>query len=156
MSALKRKKAVLAPQRTRHRLRLWLNLLRTTRFIEATVREKLRQTYGSTLPRFDVMSTLERNPKGLLMSQLSQHLMVSNGNVTGIIDRLVEEKLVRRLAVVGDRRATRVVLSKAGFAAFSAMAREHEAWLDDVLKNVDHAESAYMIDLLSSIRKTSQ
>lgn len=140
-------------QAGKHRLRLWLNLLRTTRYIETKVREELRRAYGSTLPRFDVMSTLDRNRGGLLMSELSQQLMVSNGNITGIIDRLVEEKLVRRLAVVGDRRATRVVLTKSGIEKFAVMAKEHESWLNEILKNVDSTQSLHMIEVLSSIRK---
>jgi hypothetical protein len=53
------------------RLRLWLRLLKGQRKIENRLREKLRDDYGSTLPRFDVLAALSREPEGLKMSQLS-------------------------------------------------------------------------------------
>jgi len=138
---------------SKQRLRLWVNLLRTTRFVEAALREEMRTLYGSTLPRFDVMSALERHPNGLLMSRLSRQLMVSNGNVTGIVERLVTDGLVDRLPVKGDRRATLVRLSPAGVAAFTVMAAEHERWLDQRLAAVDRDEAQTVIDTLSRIRK---
>ena len=88
---------------SRQKLRLWLRLLKTSRAVEAELRERLRLTFGTTLPKFDVMAALERQPAGLTMTELSRFLMVSNGNVTGIVDRLVAEGLVvRRAARAGS------------------------------------------------------
>src|SRR5262249_24755964 len=64
---------------------------------------------------------------GMTMTELSRFLMVSNGNVTGIIDRLVAEGMVVRSAHEGDRRATFVRLTPKGATQFAAMARAHEA-----------------------------
>ena len=61
----------------------------------------MRLEWGTTLPRFDVMAALSREEHGLRMSDLSSVLRVSNGNVTGIVDRLVEDGLVERRAVEG-------------------------------------------------------
>ena len=80
----------------KERLRLWIRLLRTSRIIEGELREKLKSEFGSTLPRFDVMSALNRQPDGMLMSDLSRYLLVSNGNVTGIVDRLVADGFAPR------------------------------------------------------------
>ena len=88
------------------RVRLWLRLLKVVRGIENDLRDKLRRDHNTTLPRFDVMSALSRHPEGLKMSQISGVLRVSNGNVTGIADRLSDEGLVERIPVPGDRRAT--------------------------------------------------
>src|ERR1700684_2593731 len=71
------------------RLRLWIRLLRASRLIESVARERLKSQFNATLPRFDVMAALFRQPDGMLMSEISRFLMVSNGNVTGIVDRLV-------------------------------------------------------------------
>ena len=65
----------------KQRLRLWIRLLRASRAIEAELRERLRLEFGSTLPKFDVLSALERRPAGMTMTELSRFLMVSNGNV---------------------------------------------------------------------------
>lgn len=122
---------------SKKRLRLWLKLLKASRAIEDETRRRLRSEYSSTLPRFDVMSALDRVPDGLKMSEISQMLKVSNGNVTGIVDRLTEEKLAVRVAVPGDRRAQRVCLTPEGKAVFRTHAIAHEAWIDEILSGLD-------------------
>jgi len=128
---------------SKNRLRLWLRLLKTQRHIENTLRDKLRAEFNSTLPRFDVMAALDRAEDGLRMSELSAVLKVSNGNVTGIIERLVGEQQVERIPVQGDRRAMVVQLTKAGKARFSEMAQTHESWISEMLGavSVDEAET---------------
>jgi len=115
------------------RLRVWLKLLKSVNGIEAEIRRNLREGHGTTLPRFDVMSALSRFPDGLRMSELSTYLKVSNGNVTGIVDKLTEEGLALRVAVPGDRRSQIARLTPKGKAAFEALAQHHEAWIDDLL-----------------------
>ncbi|WP_295311304.1 MarR family transcriptional regulator [Roseobacter sp.] len=121
---------------SKDRLRVWLRMLKVTRMIEAELRERMRLTWDITLPRFDVMAALRRNAEGLKMSDLSGVLRVSNGNVTGIVDRLVADDLVERRAVEGDRRAMRVVLTAAGREMFDEMAAVHELWVDELLSPV--------------------
>ena len=118
---------------SKERLRLWLRMLKASRSIEATLRERLRERFATTLPRFDVMAALSRFEDGLKMSQLSGVLRVSNGNVTGIVDRLVDDGLVIRVPVPGDRRASLVRLTRRGQEEFARQAIAHEIWLDDLL-----------------------
>ena len=141
------------PQAERLRLRLWLQMLKATRHIEAELREKLRLEHGTTLPRFDVMAAPERRPDGLKMSELSRRLMVSNGNVTGIVDRLVEDGLVVRVEVEGDRRATRVRLTNEGRRAFEAMAVQHAQWIQQFIDPLDDREVVETTAVLEKIRK---
>ena len=108
-------------------LRVWLRLLSCANRIEQDVRQELRSAFGMTLPRFDLLSQLERAPQGLTMGELSRRLMVTRGNVTGLIDRLVEENLVERTPMPKDRRAHIVRLTPAGEAAFGEMLPNHEA-----------------------------
>jgi DNA-binding MarR family transcriptional regulator len=126
------------------RLRLWLRLLKVGRHVEGRLRENLRTEFDTTLPRFDVLAGLYRYPDGLKMSELSKLLIVSNGNVTGIIDRLVKEGLVLRVAVPGDRRASLVRLTRKGEAAFLRQAEAHERWIEDLLDGIP-ADEALMI-----------
>jgi DNA-binding MarR family transcriptional regulator len=125
------------------RLRLWLRVLKVSRLMEGELRERLRARFDTTLPRFDVLAALYRARDGLKMSALSDVLRVSNGNVTGIVDRLVADGLVARVAVEGDRRATVVRLTRRGEEAFAAMACEHETWVSGLLDVVgaDEAEA---------------
>lgn len=135
------------------RLRLWLGLLRTTRFVENALREEMRLAYGHTLPRFDVLSTLDRSQSGLQMSELSQQLMVSNGNVTVIVDRLVQDGLVERVPVEGDKRATLVRLTPHGRESFAEMAAAHEGWVDRLLETVPPEDAELVAERLKNIRR---
>lgn len=137
---------------SKQRLRLWLRMLRATRTVEAGLRERLRVSHGTTLPRFDVMAALYRAQAGLKMSELSRMLMVSNGNVTGIIDRLVADGLIVRVAIEGDRRATLVRLTRRGRDEFANMAAEHEAWVNDILGPLDETDVEMASALLEKLK----
>jgi DNA-binding MarR family transcriptional regulator len=146
-----------AARRTRMRpdhhasLRVWLRLLACTNMVEGTVRSRLRDEFGITLPRFDVLAQLDAaardDVRGLTMSELSRRLMVTNGNLTGLIERLVEEGLVNRAASTTDRRSQIVRLSAAGRRALHAMAPRHEQWIDEMFAElaVDDREQLYAL-----------
>ena len=136
---------------SKQKLRLWLRLLRASRAIEAELRERLRVEFGTTLPKFDVMAALARKGAGMTMTELSRFLMVSNGNVTGIIDRLVAEGMVVRLAHAGDRRATFVRLTPKGAQQFQAMAKAHEAWIGELLAGVGREDTDTLVGLLGTL-----
>jgi DNA-binding MarR family transcriptional regulator len=136
---------------SKQRLRLWIRILRTARAIEAEVRERLRVEFGVTLPQFDVMAALERKPAGMKMSELSRFLMVSNGNVTGIINRLAADKLVTRKAPDDDRRAIVVKLTPQGASQFAAMAKAHESWVNTLLSEFNAAEAGAVIHHLDGL-----
>ncbi|MEM7422760.1 MAG: MarR family transcriptional regulator [Pseudomonadota bacterium] len=133
---------------SKERLRLWLRMLRLTRHMESRLRDRLRTEFDTTLPRFDVLSALDRNADGLLMSELSRVLIVSNGNVTGIVERLVTDGLVERAAVPGDRRASRVRLTRAGRTVFAEQAARHEGWVDALLSATTPEEAALLGTIL--------
>lgn len=129
-------------------LRLWLRILKVQRMVEAELRERLRVEFDTTLPRFDVMSALYRYRDGMKMSELSRALKVSNGNVTGIVDRLAEDGLALRVPVPGDRRAAMVRLTKRGVELFEAQAAAHEVWVHEALGGLEGEESAMVARML--------
>jgi DNA-binding MarR family transcriptional regulator len=133
-------------------LRLWLRLLTCTQLIERHVRARLRERFATTLPRFDLMSQLERNPQGLKMNELSRRMMVTGGNVTGIVDQLAREGLVERTPDA-DRRAFRVRLTRAGARAFADMARAHEGWIVTLLSGLSRREHAELFRLLAKVKQ---
>jgi len=137
---------------SKDRLRLWVRLLRATRVIEGDLRLRLISQFNTTLPRFDVMAALFRQPEGMLMSDLSRFLLVSNGNVTGIVDRLVEDGFVQRSRRDGDRRTSMVQLTDAGQELFREMATAHEGWIDELLRGVSAADAQALAGMLKSFR----
>ena len=136
-------------------LRLWLRLLTCTQLIEKQVRNGLREQFGTTLPRFDLMSQLERAPDGLKMNKLSRRMMVTGGNVTGITDQLVAEGLVERVDVEGDRRAWRVRLTARGRRLFGDLAQQHEAWIVGAFAALTPKEIAQLHKLLGKVKQHS-
>ena len=134
-------------------LRLWLRLLTCTQLVEKQVRSQLREQWGTTLPRFDLMAQLERNPDGLKMNELSRRMMVTGGNVTGITDQLVTEGLVERLDVEGDRRAYRVRLTATGRKLFIEMARQHEACIVASFEGLSTREVESLHKLLGKVKQ---
>jgi DNA-binding MarR family transcriptional regulator len=135
-------------------LRLWLRLLTCTSLIEGAIRTELRRDFDCTLPRFDLMAQLDRNPEGLRMGELSRRLMVTGGNVTGITDQLVKEGLVTREAPPDDRRAFVVKLTAAGRKAFQRMAELHEAWVVKLFDGLTAAERRQLQALLGKLKAT--
>ena len=136
-------------------LRLWLRLLTCTQLVEKQVRNGLREQFATTLPRFDLMSQLERSPDGLKMNELSRRMMVTGGNVTGITDQLVTEGLVERVDVEGDRRAWRVRLTPRGRKAFNDMAQQHEGWIVEAFAGLSAKEIAQLHKLLGKVKQHS-
>jgi DNA-binding MarR family transcriptional regulator len=134
------------------RLRLWIRLLRASRLIEGVARERLKRQFDATLPRFDVMAALYRKPDGMLMSEISRFLMVSNGNVTGIVDRLVSDGFVVRSQRNGDRRTSFISLTRKGRAVFADMAAAHEKWVDELLSGVSARDAEHLSAKLKSFR----
>jgi uncharacterized DUF497 family protein/DNA-binding MarR family transcriptional regulator/DNA-binding transcriptional regulator YiaG len=137
------------------RLRLWLRILKVQRLLERELRERLRIGFETTLPRFDVLAALHRAGTELTMGELSGVLRVSNGNVTGIVDRLVGDGLVVRVPVEGDRRALAVRLSAKGATHFTELAKAHEAWVSDLLGSVDRDDATALSAELAVIARRS-
>jgi DNA-binding MarR family transcriptional regulator len=134
-------------------LRLWLRVLKATRAVESEIRENLRRDFATTLPRFDVMAALVQHEDGLKMSQLSGVLKVSNGNVTGIVERLVEDGHVQREPVPGDRRASLVRMTPQGREEFARQAAAHEGWIDQMFADVAPEAAQGMAEALDAVAR---
>ena len=137
-------------------LRLWLRLLSCTTRVEDKIRQKLRESFDITLPRFDLMAQLERHPDGLSMGELSRRMMVTGGNITAIVDQLEKEKLVLRVVGVNDRRSFTVKLTQAGKDAFTDMAIAHEAWVANMFEGLTVEQQSQLYTLLGAMKKNLQ
>jgi len=134
-------------------LRIWLRLLTCTQLIERRVRSGLREEFGTTLPRFDLMAQLERHREGLRMNELSRLLMVTGGNITAIVDQLEKEGQVERLDDSADRRVFRIRLTRSGEKSFLEMARAHEQWVVELLGGLSRKEHDELLKLLAKLKQ---
>lgn len=139
-------------RRSREVIRTWLRLLSCETHIEQRLRSLFRSHFSVTLPQFDVLSELERAGQPLTMSQLSRGLMVSNGNVTGVIDRLEKNGLVARNRAEHDRRIQYINLTSQGRREFNKMARHHARWLEDLLSELTLNDMSNLQELLLKTR----
>jgi DNA-binding MarR family transcriptional regulator len=137
-------------------LRLWLRLFTCKEVVEGEVRRRLRERFNLTLPRFDLMAQLDRTPKGMTLGELSQRMMVSNGNVTGLVDRLVEQGLIDRQPSRIDRRAQIVRLTAEGRRFFRAMARENGDWIGDMFAELSQNEIETLLRLLAKTKASAR
>ena len=132
-------------------LRLWLRMLTCTTLIEGEVRRRLREHFDVTLPRFDLLAQLDRAPDGMTLGELSRRMMVTNGNITGLVDRLVEQGLIRRKPAPNDRRVQIVSLTPEGRRFFRAMAKENADWIGEIFAGLTPGD---MTVLMASLAKT--
>jgi len=137
-------------------LKLWLRMLTCTTMIENCVKKGLRNDFETTLPRFDLMAQLARYPNGLKMGELSQRMMVSGGNITGITDQLEKEGLVERLTPESDRRVWRVKLTEKGREVFQDMANTHEKWIIGWMSGLSMDEQHLLQSLLGKLKQSVQ
>lgn len=135
-------------------LRLWLRLLTCADMIGGEVRGRLRGDFATTLPRFDVLAQLDRLGRGLTMGELSSRLMVTNGNVTGLIDSMVEDGLVERQPHPTDRRSTVIAATRHGRALFAKMAPSHAAWVESMMAGLSRAEMVLLLELLGKLKES--
>jgi len=136
-----------------HSIRLWLRLLTCSNLIESKLRSRLREEFGITLPRFDFLAQLERASSGLTMGELSQRMMVSGGNISGIATQLEREGLIHRAPVPDNRRTFCVQLTEEGRRQFTEMAQRHEEWVVEMLGDLSEKEVNAMMGTLSKLKR---
>ena len=139
---------------SKRRLKLWIRLLGVTRGAESSLREYLRLTHATTLPRFDVLAALYRRREGVTMTELSRMLLVSNGNATAVVDRLEADGMVRRTQSEADRRTVYVSLTPEGLAGFEVQALGHEAEVDRLFAGMPSDDIDQLTDILKRMGKS--
>ena len=143
-----------SPEQKGHiELRLWLRMISCSMKMESILSQRLRKEFKTSMARFDVMSQLERFPDGLIMSELSRRLVVSNGAITGLVDKLVEAGLVTRREDPKDRRSMIVRLTRKGRDHFLRMARRHEEWVVSILGELSSAAQSELLQNLTLLQR---
>lgn len=134
--------------RARHGdLRLWLRILTIHKLINNEVRRRLREQFGMSLSRFDLLAQLDGRAEGMRMGELSKRLMVTTGNITGLVDELVAEGLVERLPDPTNRRASLAAMKAKGRRIFGAAARANEMWIEELFAGLTATDKATMFDM---------
>lgn len=132
-------------------VRLSLRLITTSRLIEREVDALMRAKFDSTIARFDFLSALDRHG-ALTLGEVSQYLLVSNGNVTQLRTRLSEDGLIETSHDPNDRRIQRVRLTRQGESVFKQMAKAHGSCVDALLRDLTQADKNALSRLLDAAK----
>ncbi|PZU60629.1 MAG: MarR family transcriptional regulator [Sphingobium sp.] len=135
-------------------LRLWVRLLGCAKIIEKRLRRNFQEQFDTTLPRFDVMASLDRAPEGQNMGTLSRALLVSNGNVTSIVRQLQDQGLVVSRPDPQDGRSAIVSLTASGKAHFAELAAAHHVWVQDALRDFPVDQQEQLLVLLTQLKSS--
>ena len=128
-------------------VRLWLRIGAVQSLLDGHLRARLRREHGITPARYHAMALLDKGREGMTMGELSKRLMVSNGAITGLVDRLVRDGKVTRTPLPGDRRTHIIRLTPAGREEVQAMERLHADWLADVMGSLGREEMTALLGL---------
>jgi DNA-binding MarR family transcriptional regulator len=145
--------ARIADEPEHESLRLWLRLFTCTTMIAQHVDSALKREFRSSLPRFDLLSQLDRAPEGLRMGELSERTLTTGGNVTWLVRALEAEGYVTRRVADTDRRAAIVRLTRSGRRHFTAMARAHERWISTLFASLTPTERKELHALLGTVKR---
>ncbi|MGA3402707.1 MAG: MarR family transcriptional regulator [Acetobacteraceae bacterium] len=133
-------------------LRIWLRLLTCMTRTEAMIRARLHAQFATTLPRFDVLAALDAAGTELTMGALSARLMVTSGNVTGLVNAMEKDGLVVRRPHPADRRSTLIGMTEAGRALFARMAPAHAGWIEQAMAGLDRREATQLWEVLGHLK----
>lgn len=136
-------------------LRLWLQLMKCGKTVEAAAGGQLHREHRQSLARFDVLSQLHRLGGGWrTVGDVADAVMASSGNITSLLDRMAADGLVRRRANPADRRSHQVAMTDAGRDLFDRMAADHARWIGDALDGVSERDKKRLIELLVKVRRS--
>jgi len=141
---------------SRTAVRAWLRLLTCTTLIENEIRSRLRERFDFTLPRFDLLAQLDKAEDGLVLGEASKLLMVSAGNVTAVVEKLLASGYITRQPSPTDRRVQIIRLTHAGRAAFRTMAEAHNGWVEELFGGLSDGEIAGLTDHLARLKRSAQ
>jgi DNA-binding MarR family transcriptional regulator len=134
-------------------IRIWLRLLSCSTRIEKVLNARLRKEFNTTLARFDLLAQLTRKPAGATMSEVSELLMVSNGAITALVQKLEAEGYIHREVDSEDRRTFRLRLSQEGAREFGRMARRHEEWVVALIGELSPVAQSDLLQHLTLLKR---
>lgn len=135
-------------------VRLWLRIGAVHALLDGHLRARLLQEHGTTPARYHAMALLDKCREGMTMGELSKRLMVSNGTITGLVDRLVRDGKATRTPLPNDRRTHVIRLTPAGCEDVQAMERSHAGWLAAAMGGLGREETAALLTLLDRLKRS--
>ncbi len=138
-------------RRRQDETRIWIQILGIHSKIFSELNRSMLEQAGISVTKFDALAQLYRYPEGLTMSSLSQALRVTNGNVSGLVTRLVKDGLVERHMSDTDRRSFSAHMTPKGKRTFEHALAVHDTVLSDCLVQLSPDKLSAAADLLRQV-----
>jgi MarR family transcriptional regulator, organic hydroperoxide resistance regulator len=135
-------------------LRVWFRFIRLHRRVSAAIAAEMKPL-GLSIPQFDLLSTLTE-AGGVTQQELAQRLYVTKGNVSGLVDRLVEAGLVERRRSPGDRRSHALHLTSDGRALAERAMALQERYVRETLGSLPASDLVALERLVLSWRDSAR
>lgn len=132
-------------------LNVFINLFRAADTIQAQFGRRLKKD-RLTGPQFGVLETLY-HLGALEQHLLAKKLLVSRGNITFIVDKLEQMKLVMRVAGKEDRRCNTVILTELGKELIARIFPDYAAFISHLMGVLDNEEQKVLANLLKKLGK---
>ena len=135
-------------------LRTWVQMVRTFSRMERKLEQALER-HGLSLAQFDVLATLDTG-EGISQQDLAERLLVTKGNICGLIDRMETGGLVERRSDPQDRRANRMFLTRAGRALLGKAAPQQRTLLEKFMGALSAAELQRLFQYFDRIDEATE
>ena len=142
------------PQARHDVLQAWLRIVRVYQKVERQL-ERILDEADLTLPQFDVLANLGMS-EGITQQELAERLLVTKGNVCGLLDRMETAGLVERRPSPTDRRANHLYMTDRGRLALKAAFPVHLGLIQECFEQLTSAEQAKLDELLGKIESSDR
>jgi DNA-binding MarR family transcriptional regulator len=132
-----------------HSLDAFLQLMRVQQKMQRQM-DRVLDAAGLTVPQFDVLANLGM-VEGITQQELAERLLVTKGNVCGLLDRMEAADLVQRRPDPKDRRANRLYLTRHGRASLQAAFPTHLGVVQECMGVLSPSEQRTLSQLLSRL-----
>ncbi|MBV8836951.1 MAG: MarR family transcriptional regulator [Alphaproteobacteria bacterium] len=136
-------------------LRAWFRLLLIHKTISRKIAVHLRAQFGLSTARFDTLAQLHAAGGRMTMGELSSRLMVTSGNVTGLVDGMVADRFVTRRPHATDRRSIIIAITPTGRKLFAKVSAALARWIGAAMGDMSKAELAQLIALFGKLKQSA-
>jgi DNA-binding MarR family transcriptional regulator len=132
---------------------VYLGLRLTAQRARAPWARFLKAKTGLSTTQYNLLRILRgAHPEGLTCGEIAERMINRDPDVTRLVDRLAERKLVTRERDTNDRRVVRVFISRDGLATLKSLDKAAELFPKQTLGHLGKKRLRELRDLLDAMR----
>ena len=136
----------------RDELKAWFRLLLIHKVLSKKIGTRFRTQFDISTARFDTLAQLHAAGGESTIGELSAQLMVTSGNVTGVIDGMAADKLVERRPHETDRRSIIISVTPEGRNLFAKVRTAMSKWMGEAMADMTDGEIEQLIKLSGKLK----